>query len=172
MRPVALLVSLTATLLGGCSSPPPDPPALPAAADIERVTVTVFGTVSKRNDLAEFEVPAEFVPGLLRTLTPPEYHEHVAVREREVVAWIHLHCRDGRVLDVELLYSGHGVIQYTVQGVPCRRKGVYSDVDTDQGVSLAEVVQVESYLRAVHRGDAAKARECLSHIDRAAQRDR
>ena len=72
----------------------------PPPEQVEKVTTTVFGTVSKQPDLAEFEIPSAYVPDVLRVLSPPEYHELPPVHEREVVAVLHVTRRDGRVLVV------------------------------------------------------------------------
>jgi hypothetical protein len=168
MRALGFAVMLGLTV--GCSSAPPEPPPLlPPAAEVVKATAMVFGTVSQQPDLPEFEIPAEFVPGLLRVLSPPERFEHLA-GDREVIGWVHFTRRDGRVAVVELVYYAHGSVRYTLDGVACRRTGEYSERTPDGDVSISEASSIESFLRAVRRGDGPKARLLLARIDAAAGR--
>lgn len=154
----------------GCSAPPPTAPDLPVAGDVESVTATVFGSVSEQLDLAEFDIPCDFVPDILRLLTPCEYHPRPLVSRSEVVARLLIRRVDGRTSEVLVLFARGETVQFTIQGVPCRRAGTYHDFDPASGVDLPEVLRIEALLRDLHRGDSRRARNQIERMDRAAGR--
>jgi hypothetical protein len=163
-----VLIFAVLVALSGCSPPPRDVPPLPTPPEVEKITATVFGTSSNQPDLAEFEIPAAFVSDVLRILSPVEHREHP--KSADVVACLHIACRDGRVLDVELISTRGGTILFTVGGVPCRRIGTYADLDPASGVHLPEVLRIESFLRAVQQGKPSKAKAFLDRLDVSAGR--
>jgi hypothetical protein len=163
-----VLIFAVLVALAGCSPPPPDVPSLPAPLVVEKITATVFGMSSNQPDLAEFEIPAAFVPDVLRILSPVEHREHP--KTVEVVACLRIACRDGRVMDVELISSRGGTVLFTIQGVPCRRSGTYADLDPASGVHLPEVLRIESFLRAIQQGKPNKAKAFLDRLDVSAGR--
>lgn len=170
MRALAAVTVFGVVWGAGCAAPPPAVPPLPPPHEVEKVTATVFGVVSDQPDLAEFDIPPAFVPDLLRILSPAEYHRRPPAKADDIVAVLRVVCRDGRAVDVEVLYSLGQTVQFTVQGVPCRRTGTYADLDPVQGVHLPEVLSIEAFLRAVRQGQAGRARAALDRRDRSAGR--
>lgn len=166
------LVALYILVAVGCSaSPPPDVPEWPEAGQVERITATVSGSVSSQPDLAEFEVPTEFVPAVLRVLSPPQYHRHPPAKYLQEVGQLRVVCHDGRVLDVRLIYFGKEPVLFTLQGVACIRGGPYQDLAPGKDMYLPEVLTMEGLLRAVKSGDRERAREYLDLLDRSAGRE-
>jgi hypothetical protein len=164
--PVLGLVLITT----GCSSErPPAMPAWPEPSEVERVTAVVSGSVSNQPDLAEFEVPSEFVPELLQVLSPPEYHKHPDKYTQEV-GRLRVVCRDGRVAEVGLVFYGKAPVLFTLDGVSCMRGGPYKDLAPGHDKYLPEVLTLEGFLRAAQRGDRTVARECLDLLHRSAGR--
>jgi hypothetical protein len=134
------------------------------------MTATLSGSVSREPDIAEFEVPADAVPAVLRVLSPPEYHPHPPAKYVREIGQLRILCRDGRTLDVSLVYFGKEPVWFTVQGVPCIRGGPYNDLAPGKDKYLAEVLTLEGFLRAVHAGEKAAAREYLDLLDKSAGR--
>lgn len=153
----------------GCTADrTPDLPAWPTADDVARVTVTVSGAASGQPDLDEFELPAEFVPELLGVLGPPAYHQHPRPERTQEVGRLRFVCRDGRDLEVRLVFAGKEPVLFTLQGVPCVRAGAYCDLAPGKDKYLPEVLTLEGFLRAVRRGDREAAREYLNLLHRSA----
>jgi hypothetical protein len=167
VRVAAILLSVA---LLGCLAPPPASPVLPTPTEVRSITATVFGSMSQQPDLAEFEMPAGFVSELLRILSPLEHHQGPPAKSADVVAFIQIQCQDGRKHEIELLSSRSGVVHFNLNGMQYRRVGSYADLDLTHGLHLAEIVQIESFLRAVRQGQANKARAFLERIDRCAGR--
>lgn len=159
-------------LVVGCSgsSPPPAVPEWPGIVQVDQITASVSGSVSTLPDLAEFKVPAEFVPAVVRVLSPPQYHAHPAAKYLQEVGRIRIACRTGRVMDVRLFFFGKEPVLFTLDGVPCIRGGPYNDLAPGKGVYLPEVLTLEAFLRAVRSGDREQARECLESLDKSAGR--
>jgi hypothetical protein len=156
----------------GCSAnePPPAVPEWPDAAQVERITAAVSGSVSGQPDIAEFDVPPEFVPAVVRVLSPPEYHEHPPGKHLQEVGQLRVACRDGRVLDVRLYFFGKEPVLFTLSGVPCIRGGPYNNLASGKDIYLPEVLTLEEFLRAVRSGDRVRARKYLELLDRSAGR--
>jgi hypothetical protein len=155
------LVLLVGALVFTASSPPekrpkPEPqlPRWPALSEVTRVTASVSGRVTGEPDLATFELADEFVPGVLRVLTPPERHKHP--RGVQEVGWLHVYLHKGPVLEVQL----HDKYLFTLDGVQCIRGGTDKDL-LEKSYTLEEGPVFERLLRAAHRGDRAGVRNCL-----------
>jgi hypothetical protein len=155
---------------GGCNSlSDRSVPPWPEETEVERITARVSGSITGDPDLADFEIPAEYVPAVLRPLGPPQYHKHPPnVQE---VAWLRVHCKDGRELELRLFFYGKEPVLFTLQGVPCIRGGRYVNLGNEQSPKyLPEVLTLEGLLRAVHGHDRAKAQEYLDLLDQSAGR--
>jgi hypothetical protein len=159
--------------MSGCArTDPPQPvPAWPEADGVERITAAVPAS-DYGPELAEFDVPQEYVPALIRFLSPPQYHEHPRAKMTREVGRLGIACRDGRTLDVRLILFGKEPILFTIDGVPCIRGGPYNDLgpsdDPDQ--YAVESLILEAFLRAVHSGDSAAAQRLTRKLDRSAGR--
>jgi hypothetical protein len=126
------------------------------------------GAVSGHPDLAEFELPAEFVPELLRVLSPAVYSKHPRSELLREIGRVRFACRDGRTVEVGLVFFGKEPVLFTLQGVPCVRGGAYHDLAPGKDKYLPEVLTLEGYLRAVRRGDREAARAYLNLLHRSA----
>lgn len=158
-------------LVGGCSaSAPPAVLAWPDVTQVERITASVSGSVSRQSDLPEFEVPPEFIPALLQVLSPPEYHKHPPAEYLQEIGQLRITCRERRVLEVRLFFYGKEPVLFTVQGVPCRRGGPYKNLAPGKDKYLAEVLTLEGFLRAVKSGDQERVKKYLDLLDRSAGR--
>lgn len=160
-----------ALLAIGCSEGrPPDLPIWPELVDLDRVTASISGAVSSQEDLAEFEIPNEFIPELLRVLGPPKYHKHPPAKYTQEIGRLRIVCRDGRVLEIGLVFYGKEPVLFTLQGVPCIRGGPYQDLAPGHDKYLPEVLTLEGFLRAVHRHDRVAAKQYVDLLDRSAGR--
>lgn len=126
------------------------------------------GVVSGQPDLAEFELPAEFVPELLGVLGPVVYSKHPRSELLREIGRVRFACRDGRTVEVGLVFFGKEPVLFTLQGVPCVRGGPYHDLAPGKDQYLPEVLTLEAYLRAVGRGDREAARAYLNLLHRSA----
>ena len=159
-------------LVTGCTADrPPAVPTLPDATDVARATVTVSGVVSGQPDIAEFELPAEFVPELLGVLGPAAYSQHPRPEVTQEVGLLRFACREGRDVEVRLVFAGKEPVRFTLQGVPCVRGGAYHDLAPGKDKYLPEVLTLEGYLRAVGRGDREAARGYLNLLRRSAGKE-
>jgi hypothetical protein len=167
-----LCLLVFALVVMGCSgsSPPPVIPPWPDATAIEKITATVSGSVSHEPDLAEFEVPQEYFAALLRVLGPPKFYEHPPAKYLREVGRLCFACRDGRSLEVTLIYYGHGQVLYRFQGVPCSRGGSYNDLLPSKGKFVDELLTLEGVLRAVQSSDREGAKKYLELLDKSAGR--
>lgn len=165
----SVAIPVLAALCAGCAARPAVPP-LPEPGEVEKVTVTVFGSLSDQPDLAEYPVPPAFVPDVLRVLSPAEYHARPPAKPADVVGVVRIARTDGRTHEVRLIYSRGETVLLTIDGVPCRRTGSYADMDPATGVHRPEVLGIEAFLRAVHQGNAGKVRAALARLDRSAGR--
>ena len=155
----------------GCSaSTPPTVPAWPKASEVVRISVVVSGKVSELPDLDEFELPNEFIPDLLKVLSPPLYSPDPLSKSVDIVGLLRIECRDGRVIHVQLLFSGKGPVLFVFEGVPCIRGGPYNDFTSGKDKYLPEVLTIEGYLRAIQCGDHEKAKKSLKLLDQSAGR--
>src|SRR5947209_1779446 len=90
----------------GCSSPPTEPPNFPDANNIERIAAKIHGRCAQGENIPEFDVPPTFFEDLVRVLTPSKYHKRATLKNGELVADLRIDCRDGRVLQVQLIDLG------------------------------------------------------------------
>jgi len=154
----------------GCSASPPEVPPWPEAAEVARMTATVSDVVTTNPSLPEFEVPAEYVPAVLRVLRPPKYCKHPEAKLLQEVGQLRVVCHDGRSLEVRLLFYGKEPVLFTLDGVPCIRGGPYQELTPGSDVYLPEVLTFEGVLRSIQQRDKAKAREYLQLLDKSAGR--
>jgi len=158
--------------LVGCSNTAPhaDLPMWPDPSEVERILASVSDQTSGQPDLPEFEVPPEFVPAVVRVLSPPEYHEPPPAKHTQSVGRLRVICRDGRELVVGLVFYGKEPVLFTVNGVPCIRGGPYNETKPGSDMYLPEVYAVEGLLRHLHAGERVKALECVQRLDKSAGR--
>jgi hypothetical protein len=79
-------------------------------------------------------------------------------------------CRDGRNLDVRVVWFGKGPVLFTLDGTPCTRGGPYRDLAPGEDKYLDEGLALAGFLRAVHRGDEDDQRRYLVLLDKSAGR--
>jgi hypothetical protein len=166
-----LLLSCLLLILGCSTSSPPAVPEWPEAAQVKRITASCSGAVVNEPDIAEFEVPSEFVPAVMRVLSPPEYHKHPRADFLKDVGQITIECNNGKVLNVRLFYFGKEPVLFTLEGVPCIRGGPYKDTAPGFHHYLCEVLTFEGFLRAIRNGNRKEAREYLHLLDKSAGRE-
>lgn len=155
----------------GCSaSTLPTVPAWPALSEVERISVVVSGKVSDLPALAEFELPNEFIPDVLKVFTPLVYYPHPLSKSVDDVGVLRIECRDGRVINVQLLFSGKGPVLFIFEGVLCIRGGPYIDLSLGKDKYLPEVLTLEGYLRAIQSGSYEKAKMFLKLLNQSAGR--
>lgn len=172
MRRLVATLLLAALAVPSCSPAKPraDVPRWPEVAEVERITAAITESESGQPGLPEFEVPSEYTPLVLRALSPPEHHEHPPKFTREV-GQLRIACRDGRTLEVRLIFFGKEPTLFTVGGVPCIRGGPYVDLGNGKWPKyLPEVYAVEGLLRAIHRRDRAGVDGLIMSLDQSAGR--
>src|SRR5262245_55193850 len=164
-----IFVMTGALTLAGCSTSPTVPP-WPDATEVKRITAVVSGSVTEQPDLDEFEIPKEYVSDVHRVLYSPKYLKHPS--NCQEVGRLQIHCYDGRILAVRLMYFGKEAVLFTVDGVPCVRGGLYMNLSKrkDDWKYLPEVLTLQELLRAIHRQDDAKARHYLDLLNQSAGR--
>jgi hypothetical protein len=166
----ALLLPGVAAINGCSPAAPPAVPALPAASAVERITASLNGPevagAYVGPPIEEFEIAAQYFPAVMRALDEPRYVK--APRHVSEVGNLAIHCRDGRMLHVQLLFAGKEPVLVTLNGVSCIRGGEYKDLGKDK--YLPEVLALGEALRAIHAGDKAKAQENFDLLNRSAGR--
>jgi len=162
-----------ATAITGCSpAAPPSVPALPATSEVDRITVRLHGPEVAGGyvgpPIEEFEIADQYIPAVMRALDKPRYIK--APRYVSDVGSLTIHCRDGRTLQVQLLFAGKEPVLFTLDGISCIRGGEYEDLAPGKDKYLPEVLTLSEALRAIHSGDKAKAQEYFNLLDRSAGR--
>jgi hypothetical protein len=118
--------------------------------------------------IEEFEIADQYIPAVMRALDEPRYIK--APRHVSEVGSLTIHCRDGRTLQVQLLFAGKEPVLFTLDGVSCIRGGGYEDLAPGKDIYLSEVLALGEALRAIHAGDKSKAQKNFDELDRSAGR--
>src|SRR6516165_1917324 len=125
---LAVLVVGAALLLIRWHSQSPPPPPLPEDADVESVTACLFEGLWSGPAVADFTVPPEYVPRLLRAFRPVTRSDYPEQWEQETLGRLLIRDRSGRVYTVTFCFAGKNALCYNLDGVRCERGGTYKPV--------------------------------------------
>src|SRR5262249_34444824 len=93
--PFFVVLLAGATAITGCSpAAPPSVPALPAASEVDRITVRLHGPgvagAYVGSSIEEFEIADQYIPAVMRALDEPRYVKHP--RHVSEVGSLTIHC--------------------------------------------------------------------------------
>ena len=71
---------------------------------------------------------------------------------------------------MRLIFDGKSPALFTVNGVECIRGGQYNDIKPPYEHYIPESLNIEGFLRAVHRGEPISAQEYIANLDKSAGR--
>lgn len=150
---------------------PTPPPAIPGPAQVKRITAELFRSdFVNQPPVPPFDVPAQYVPAVLRMFTSAE-RDDLPLEHTEEIGALRVECEDGRVLELRLLFYGKEPVRFTADGIGCLRGGPYRNVGTGRFEKyLPETLMVAALLKAIHRRAEARAEEYIKLLDQSAGR--
>jgi hypothetical protein len=157
---------VTLAIAAGCNNSP-EPLKLPTPNEVEGIKAAIWTMWEDESSIEdEFEIPAKYIPAILRTLEPAVPIDQLTHLEK--VASLDIRCKNRQTVRIDIEFFGKSPATFTVDGVMCSRDGPYEPIRKEAWI--AESLTIGALLRSIRKADVEAIKEKIEELEISAGR--